>query len=339
MYMKHWKRLLRVVVLSLALGAVLFVTRSSDITIRDGEYIGVLAFSPTGDALAAATDRSLTIWTMPEKNTHVVVANNGGNRGYAHAAIVWSPDGRFIATDTPNYTLSIYDRADGHLVQFSPTPHSDPITALAWSTTDRIAIAYPNNAIEIWNPTTKSAMYYLQPPSRPRPYKGMGVIRSVVFSPDGQILASGGADGFVYLWSMKDGSLLATIDAHKEAVNAVAMSPDGSLLASASNDHTVCLWHVPNGILLHCLKDHKDTVNAVGFSPDGTRLVTGSGQEIYSGTESPDTRVLLWDVQTAMVVSTIGTYPPAIAHLSFSPDGSTVAVTNGYNHIKFWTVP
>jgi len=67
-------------------------------------------------------------------------------------------------------------------------------------------------------------------------------VNSLVFSPDGLLLASGSKDQKVRLWRVSDGELLQTLEGHSEGVNSVALSADGHLLASGSDDDTVILW-------------------------------------------------------------------------------------------------
>jgi len=64
-------------------------------------------------------------------------------------------------------------------------------------------------------------------------------IRSVVFSPDGQTLASSDNDGQVRLWDVKARSLQKAVTGHSGAVWSVTFNPDGKTLASASSDRTV----------------------------------------------------------------------------------------------------
>src|SRR5262249_16347494 len=69
--------------------------------------------------------------------------------------------------------------------------------------------------------------------------------------PDGQRIATCGADSAIKLWdvySFQDKTLLsevATLTGHDGPVTSVAFSPDGNTLASASADGTVRLWHAP----------------------------------------------------------------------------------------------
>lgn len=62
-------------------------------------------------------------------------------------------------------------------------------------------------------------------------------MRSVAFSPDGQLLASGSEDN-------TDSALLRTLEGHTKAVESVVFSPDGQRLASGSADGIVRLWGV-----------------------------------------------------------------------------------------------
>ena len=71
-----------------------------------------------------------------------------------------------------------------------------------------------------------------------------GWVESVVFSPDGRVLASGSGDGTVRLWDAVAGEHKRTLTGHMDGVNSLAFSPDGRVLASGSDDGTVLLWKV-----------------------------------------------------------------------------------------------
>ncbi|ODM21879.1 hypothetical protein SI65_02723 [Aspergillus cristatus] len=81
-------------------------------------------------------------------------------------------------------------------------------------------------------------------------------VRSVAFSPDGQLLASGSSDNTVRLWDPNTGNLRQTLEGHSNWVQSVAFSPDGQLLASGSYDKTVRLWDPSTGDLRQTLEGH-----------------------------------------------------------------------------------
>ncbi len=115
-------------------------------------------------------------------------------------------------------------------------------------------------------------------------------VRSVSFSPDGTLLASGSLDGTIGLWNVKTGKRLHTLTGHRSGASSVSFSPDGSLLTSGSGN-TIGLWDVKTGSLLRTLTGHKDDVYSVSFSPDGTLLASGSDDNTIGLWELPDTRV------------------------------------------------
>ena len=137
-------------------------------------------------------------------------------------------------------------------------------------------------------------------------------VRSVVFSPDGKTLASGGIDGTVKLLGVPSGEVLATLK--HDYVESVAISPDGQTLASASADYTIKLWSISSQSELVSLKEHHNGVTSVVFSPDGNTLASGGR----------DGTVLVWNLSyfgigSAPVVSLSDT--PAVEK---SEDFSTV---------------
>ena len=69
-------------------------------------------------------------------------------------------------------------------------------------------------------------------------------VKSVVYSPDGTMLASGAGDKTIRLWDVETKGNIITFEGHTGQVYSVAFSPDGTTLASGSVDGTVLLWDV-----------------------------------------------------------------------------------------------
>ena len=154
-------------------------------------------------------------------------------------------------------------------------------------------------------------------------------VRSVVFSPDGTILASGSQDSTIKLWDVATKTNIATLSGHNNEVNTVSFSPDGTILASGSQDRTIRLWDVATRTEIATIEDRdRGAIISVSFSPNGTMLASGAS----GGT------VKLWDVATGTSIATLEGHEDWVSAVSFSPDGTMLASGSGDRTIRLWDV-
>jgi WD40 repeat protein/transcriptional regulator with XRE-family HTH domain len=159
-------------------------------------------------------------------------------------------------------------------------------------------------------------------------------VESVAFSPDGRLLAAGGDDRAIHLWTLGPGPPrpLPALRGHGAPVSAVAFSPDGTMLASCGADGTVRLWDVARQRPLGPpLAPGADALFAVAFSPDG-RLVAAS---------SDLGAIYLWRVggHTARPVGApLHASLDGVNGLAFSPDGRSLAAAGSDGTIRLWDV-
>ncbi|KAF8293659.1 WD40 repeat-like protein, partial [Clavulina sp. PMI_390] len=95
-----------------------------------------------------------------------------------------------------------------------------------------------DTTIRLWDMQTHQA--------EGEPLKGhTHCVTSVVFSPDGAVLASGSYDATIRLWDVQTQKAKGEpLTGHADYVTSVVFSPNQTLLASVSNDFTICIWNV-----------------------------------------------------------------------------------------------
>ncbi|KAF7966282.1 hypothetical protein HWV62_39247 [Athelia sp. TMB] len=143
-------------------------------------------------------------------------------------------------------------------------------------------------------------------------------VYAVAFSPDGQYMASGSADGSVRMWNTETGDLAAPpFEGHTGSISSVAFSPDGQRIASGSVDKFVLVWNIHSGVLVAGpFGGHTDSVTSVAFSPDGLCIASGSD----------DRSVRVWDIRSGtLVIGPFRGHTDCVTSVAFSPDGLCIA--------------
>jgi WD40 repeat protein len=102
-------------------------------------------------------------------------------------------------------------------------------------------------------------------------------VRAVVFSSDGQLIASASNDRTVRVWETATGACRSVLQGHSDLVSAVVFSPDGQLVASASEDSTVRVWETATGQCRCLLEYQPSPILRIAFLPDGRTLRTDKG--------------------------------------------------------------
>jgi WD40 repeat protein len=199
-------------------------------------------------------------------------------------------------------------------------------------------------------------------------------VSSLVFSPDGKILASSGADRSIILWDVETREPIGDpLHGHGEDVSSLAFHPNGGLLTSGADDHKVILWNLSEvSHVADTLSGHSAPIWSVVYSPDGNMLASASedgsiilrdmssdgnegmvleGHEghVYSLAFIPEGGVLasggqdgtvrLWDVTTGeQLGGPLNAHIEPVISLAFSPDSEILAAGSMDHTISLWDV-
>ncbi|NCS78064.1 MAG: protein kinase [Microcystis aeruginosa K13-07] len=151
-------------------------------------------------------------------------------------SVVYSPDGRYLASGSNGRTIKIWEVATGKELR-TLTGHSNWVLSVVYSPDGRyLASGSWDETIKIWEVATGKELRTLAGHSY--------WVESVVYSPDGRYLASGSADKAIKIWEVATGKELRTLTGHSNRVFSVVYSPDGRYLASGSDDKTIKIWRV-----------------------------------------------------------------------------------------------
>ena len=291
------------------------------------DAVYALTFSRDGSRLASASwDKTVKLW---DPDTGSLLMTLGPEKHEIYR-LAMSPDGRYVAAATVADRLRIWDLQTGDSVLTRTEPRS--FFGLAFHPTAPGIIATSHDrTIRLWNFHTGSVISTLS--------GHQSFIKSLTFSTDGRLLASGtgdllrGDNGEVRLWDVQSGKSLFAMG-HSDPIYSLAFSPNGRYLASASQDKTVKLWDVQTGQEALTLRGHTDTVRSVAFNPQGERLASASA----------DFTIRIWDAapwseeSVTPNVRTLEHGSDRNVGAVFSLDGKSITCGAASPALKIWDI-
>lgn len=156
---------------------------------------------------------------------------------------------------------------------------------------------------------------------------------ALAWSPNGLLLASGGADAQVTIWEVASGDVAGNYQS-PASVNGLSWHPDSMRLAIASSDgspRNIVVWNVTTEEVIFELGIPESF--AVAWNPDGTLLAVSRYEKIQ-----------IWDPFGAPShpVATITTTPHFVLFLDWNSDGSRLAsaqtITAEWSVVNVWNM-
>ncbi len=329
-------------------------------------------------SLESDPERSILLALQAEATVHTNESDNALHRSILtsrvrlilqHNALVnnviYSPDGKRIATASADKTAKIWDAKTGELL-LTLKGHTDEVWGISYSPDGkRLATSSLDKTVKVWDAISGKEQFTLSG----FPEDGI----SVKFSPDGTRLVATSYDNIAKIWDAASGKELLAFAIQDSKVYDVAFSPDGKRIATCSADGIVRVLEASSGkeflaipvegvplllsiiyspdgmriaaaggdtqhpiavvldaangkVLLSGSFGHTNALDAIAFSPDGTLVAT----------VADDQKAKIWDSTTGQVLTTLSGHASTILNLAFSPDGTRLATASWDGTARIW---
>lgn len=270
--------------------------------------ITALAYSPDSETLASAAGYRMirqgcneNVIKLLNINFEKVIHNLGGHEKLINA-LDYSPDGKTIISGSFDSTVRVWNAQTG--VELKALKE----VAVKKSNIYKQGILEPSSSFE-------------------------GEIHSLVYSPNGLVIATGSSDYDIRLWDSQTYAALNTLSGHKGLVTALAYSPDGRTIVSASNDKTIIIWNADTGEIIHTVDGYSEIVTTLSYSQDGKTIASASG-----GTIASDGQIRILDATNGALLTILSGHSKGINSITYSPDSKVIISGSDDETLRWWDV-
>jgi WD40 repeat protein len=281
-----------------------------------------VAFSPDGKTLlTGCRGQAACLWDA---------ATGRLVRRFPHTGLLglaFTPDFKTVVTGSRDRTARLWDTGTGKVVR-TIGPGEGAVDTVAISPDAKTVLVGSEKGVRLHDATSGRLIAHLEGHGSIVGRRGC-VVTATAFSPDSQILATGGQDRTARLWDATTGEPRGRPLQHEGLVRALAFSPDGRVLLTGGQDRTARLWDVNTGALRVPPLVHRDTVSCLAFAADGRNVLTGSR----------DRTARLWDVQTGKPLGPLLRHDELVEAAACCRDGQTVLTGGLDSTARLWRIP
>ncbi|MGH3189261.1 MAG: protein kinase family protein [Streptosporangiaceae bacterium] len=295
---------------------------------HDGLYWPDVVLSPDGRRLVTIIKDRTCLWDAASRRLIGIPY-----KGSTPREVTFSPDGRFLATDSG--FVSLCDTSTRPVASHRLKRQRSSANAALFSPDSRlIAACLESKAVQLWDAVTRA-------PHGPEFAVDTGMAPCMAFSPDSRLLAVAGRNPVFSVHGAfgRPAASLCDINGAEPTVrplpglnaevSRLAFSPDGRLLVGRESTMTGPRWV---GDVVH-MWDTATGQPVPGFSGRVIAVESMAFSRGIFAVGSADRTVVLWDTATLRPAA-----PPLDDHavvISFSPDGRLL-VTAAHDTLKLW---
>ena len=283
------------------------------------------------------------------------------------SALAFSPDGKTLAVGGYQEVL-LWDLANAKLAKrIGVGQIGDFVRCVAFRNNGQwLAVAegtpYGPGAVKLFDVNSGQPALDFQEPK--------DAVFAVAFSPDGKLVAGGGADSVARVWNVDEKKVVAELKGHTDWVLATSFSADGKFIVTSSADRTAQVWEVgtwkmvakldqmepvngavfgPNAELVALAvagptdrmirlrrRDNRDLARAMDMGVPGPLgvLWAPAGNRMY--VPLTDKTVRVYDPNSGGHVATLTGHTDWVYGVAISPDGAKLATASADGTVKLW---
>ena len=316
-----------------------------------------LAIRPDGQQLATGdASGTISVWS-PDGALHTTLGGIGSTvfariknrvkrwlglpiRGAGHEraiaastrSLVYSPDGRQLASTSYDRTARLWDVASGKEVQVL-RGHNDTVLGVDFSPDGKLlATSSADRRIVLWQVATGQPLRVLT--------GHQNIVLGLRFSADGSTLYSTSRDNTLRAWDVASGATLRVFQGHEAGLWSVALAPAGAdgahaWAVTAANDGTLRRWPLAPAAAPTAAGHWawatvgEKAAKSAAIAPDGRWAVVGLEDGTLRLHALPDGKVL-GEVEQA--------HSQSVKRIAFSPDARTLASGGNEGVAKLWAI-
>lgn len=148
------------------------------------------------------------------------------------------------------------------------------------------------------------------------------------FAQIGDFLISGGGDGRLTRWNIKEARSIESLQLSYAAIRSIVFAPERNEIAVGASDHNIYLLNASSLDIVHVYKKaHDNSVFTLHYSPDYNYLISGGR----------DAQLKVWELEgTRKCISAQSAHWFTINDIVFHPKGHLFATASRDKTIRIW---